>query len=261
MRDISLKFHYPDEYSHDEIAQSAEGWSYSPEDTHFGVWIREAHAIWHDRPFLDWINSKLGDNDRPLGTIIEVGANIGTHSCAYMEMCDHLICFEPFTTSFECLRRNILVQSVHSRWCSVDAYCAATGERAGKAQFIKDPNHGASHIMPTVGPYIPPLVRMLALDDFNPQKNVRLIKIDAEGYEPFVLLGAQNLIEHHKPEIVLEVNHGALARYGHNQTSLFRILEKMGYEGRGVWPPYIGTYTSQLQETPQYDIHFSPRDK
>jgi FkbM family methyltransferase len=256
MRTSSLRFHYPENYSHDEIALSEEGWSYSPEDTHFGVWIRKAGTIIHDIYFVHWIVSKI--SDKPIGTIIEVGANIGTHSCAYMRMCDHLICFEPFGTSFECLHRNILKQSVYSPMCSVDAYCAAAGAQSGAEGLTIDANHGASHITPSV--MTENLIRCFPLDDFNPQKSVRLIKIDAEGFEPMVLIGAQNLIEQHHPEIVLEVNHGALARYGYNQDSLVHILHKMGYHACGVWPLDIGTSIDQLQDTPQYDIHFRPNE-
>lgn len=258
MRNTTLRFHYPENYAHGEISLSDAGWSYSPEDSHFGVWIREAGWIIHDRNFVNWILSTI--SDKPLGTIIEVGANIGTHSCAYMAMCNHLICFEPFTTSFECLHRNILKQSIHSDRCSVDAYCAGAGAELSHERFEVEPNHGASHIMMKKVPFLEPTVTCFPLDHFNPQKGVRLIKIDAEGFEPLVLLGAEQLIAHHRPEIVLEVNHGALNRYGYDQETLLRIMRKMEYQVAGVWPLGFDSKNElELLQVPQYDVHFRPK--
>ena len=43
------------------------------------------------------------------------------------------------------------------------------------------------------------------LDSFN-LTNVSLIKIDTEGYEKSVVVGARNTIEKHKPVIVAELS-------------------------------------------------------
>lgn len=60
------------------------------------------------------------------------------------------------------------------------------------------------------------------LDALSFPRRVSLIKIDAEGGELSVLVGAQRLIKEHRPAIVIEV-------WPQNRGHVFGILDKMGY--------------------------------
>jgi hypothetical protein len=72
-------------------------------------------------------------------------------------------------------------------------------------------------------------VRVERLDDVTEAwaAPVALLKIDTEGYEPEVLLGAQRLIEHHRPIIYLEMG-------GDYVTSTLRSIELLADAGYGT---------------------------
>jgi hypothetical protein len=58
------------------------------------------------------------------------------------------------------------------------------------------------------------------------------MKIDVEGYEPNVLLGARNLILSSKPVISFEVN---FKKSPNIDQSSVEILESLGYSCRRAW--------------------------
>ncbi|MGJ7907162.1 FkbM family methyltransferase [Actinopolyspora sp. H202] len=63
---------------------------------------------------------------------------------------------------------------------------------------------------------------------------VDFLKIDVEGYEPFVLEGAERTLADCEPTLLLEIEQRHLARYGFEADKLTRWLREMGY-GMYVW--------------------------
>lgn len=61
--------------------------------------------------------------------------------------------------------------------------------------------------------------------DFQPD----LVKIDVEGYELEVLLGARNTLERHHPPLFLELHPDRLRQLGHSPAEVVRLLEGLGY--------------------------------
>ena len=80
--------------------------------------------------------------------------------------------------------------------------------------------------------------------DFYNLENVDFIKIDAEGYEPFVAQGGYKTIERCKPIILYECKDHPV-RYGLHADSIRSILAPLGYRmirkiGRGEKNAIIG---------------------
>jgi FkbM family methyltransferase len=256
----TIEFHYPEGWTHGTIATSEEGWSYSPDDSHFGVWIRQAHDICHDSKFVYWCLSSV--KDLLSATIVDVGANIGTHTCGYLQVAKKVISIEPFHTSFECLKRNVLKQlstCVHAP--SFTGVCGAAGRRDELLYLEVDPkNHGASRIAETGQ-----AVYGLGLDAICAGEDISLIKIDAEGYEGEILSGSGTggplaiWRGTERPNLVIEVNHGALKSQGWSQDRLFDYLYEIHYKPLGLWPQELDSLTyEELKDVPQYDIHCAP---
>jgi FkbM family methyltransferase len=70
-------------------------------------------------------------------------------------------------------------------------------------------------------------VLVKTLDSFN-FDNVDFIKIDAEGFEPFIIQGGLKTIEKYLPVILYE-RKGHESRYGFPKSSVLDILSKYGY--------------------------------
>lgn len=139
---------------------------------------------------------------------VDVGANCGWYSLLAASMGMTVYSFEPQTHLCELMRQTAAVNGYAQRW-SVDSVplSATSGE---SVSLICDPdNQGGAHLQAGLGEgFGPPLERVTAcLDDkIPPGSLVNLIKIDVEGYEHKVLLGAQRVLAENR-EITLAVEH------------------------------------------------------
>jgi hypothetical protein len=61
-------------------------------------------------------------------------------------------------------------------------------------------------------------------------KSISVLKIDVEGYEPFVLRGAAGIIDEFKPVIVVECQKQALERNSFTRKDIESFLETHGYQ-------------------------------
>lgn len=131
---------------------------------------------------------------------IDVGAHCGLWLRDLCDRFDHVWAIEPRDIHRECIERNVPSQNR-----TVLPYLA--GERRGRGSLEIDPeNTGHTHYRPGED------IEMIALDDLDYDLKIRFIKIDVEGYELEVLLGARRLIQHDRPRICLEQKPHPLAQ-------------------------------------------------
>ena len=158
------------------------------------------------------------------GCIIDVGANIGNHSIFFGMFTKLFIhAFEPSKDSYEMFVKNI---SANDKNKPIIAHNLAVGNEKGKVKInrIDAFNKGRDTVIPGGD------IDMVRLDDFleKPDK-VQLMKIDVEGYEPHVLMGAIEILKRDKPYLFIEA-HTAV-----DKKVLDDILEPMGYKARLVF--------------------------
>ena len=67
---------------------------------------------------------------------------------------------------------------------------------------------------------------MKKLDDFE-YDNLDFVKIDVEGYENKVILGAENTLKKHKPIIIVEQKKYS-SRYGEDEFQALDTLQRYG---------------------------------
>ena len=163
-------------------------------------------------------------------TIVDVGANIGTHSIALASRFprSEIVAFEPQPLAFSLLVANVLASrlpniyprnlgcAAEERLVHVSADYESIGWNIGAFSLV-----GARDDQ--VGTLPMPLV---ALDDVRFRNRVQFLKVDVEGMEEFVLAGAAKLIERDRPIIyfeVLEIDRLEGPR---------KMLNKLGYELR-----------------------------
>jgi FkbM family methyltransferase len=130
-------------------------------------------------------------------TFVDVGANIGVWSIAMLPHFKKIISFEPSPVNRKCLEANTQNRT--------EIRPFAVGNENGKVLF-KDSqkNCGDSKITQEAvkGTYYVDIVK---LDD-QKINDCSLIKIDVQGFELPVILGARNIIEKFRPWIIFEIN-------------------------------------------------------
>lgn len=146
------------------------------------------------------------------GVFLDIGANIGYHSLFVATACPQATCigYEPHPKLAEQFERNILINSLSNINLRQAAVGNTTGSIPFNMQMETGKNHGLSSIlyydyMDTAYQQIN--VPIIRLDhDIDPaiMPNVKVIKIDTQGYEYEVLLGAQRIIQEFQPIICLE---------------------------------------------------------
>lgn len=153
---------------------------------------------------------------------IDIGAHVGLWSMHLINYFTNLYVFEPDIQNFECLIENV---SVPSKFSTLKTHQCALGNGYGPASLGKDLiNTGKTHIVPLV---MKNQVIMKSLDSFNLQPSY--IKIDVEGYELFVLKGAEQTLKKYKPVIVMEVGPSSLTdRYKIRETESLEFLQDLG---------------------------------
>lgn len=158
-------------------------------------------------------------------TIIDVGANIGTNTIEYGTWAKEVISFEPTPELYKQLKRNIDLNKTNNdkvRWdentsmnlsANINVHQVAVGEKR-KQVYIKtfSNNKGKNHVT-TEESTDTVLVDVYPLDDFK-LNDVDVIKIDVEGYELFVLQGAEQTIMKYRPVIQTELHQGLFKRQG-----------------------------------------------
>lgn len=161
-------------------------------------------------------------------TIIEAGANIGSHTLALGKSFPVMrtLAYEASLDNFMVLCANIAINGAKN----ILPYHYALGEVRGEARFARlnttqAGNFGGvslSHLENAWAEVYTPLMR---LDDVVlPEFKVGLFKIDVEGLELEVLNGARAIIERDKPLIYVEND-----RFDKSD-ALIEALEALGYQ-------------------------------
>ncbi len=148
---------------------------------------------------------------------IDIGANIGTYSILLSKKGLVGYAFEPVVSNYEALIKNIKLNKLEG---SVTTFPFALGEFKRKASFTFDPiNTGASHLTENdafLEEVINPEfvnIDIVPFDDVYKDLNIKksdriFIKIDVEGMEPKVILGAKQFLKDYQNIlIVLESKH------------------------------------------------------
>lgn len=192
-------------------------------DTHICRWVKESNRLDHDQNVLPLILPLIPVD----GMVVDAGAFCGDHTIAYAKKVGKsgiVMAFEPFNDSFDCLAYNMY------DYPQVHCFKMALGNEYGKiSASCTNNNFGMATISKSEdgNPILP-------LDDFMINK-LDFFKIDTEGTEIDVLLGAIKTIEKFKPIMFIEVNEHTLRVKGHTKNDLLKTISDLGYRYRNVY--------------------------
>lgn len=156
---------------------------------------------------------------------VEVGANIGVHTLHLAKLVGPqgmVLAFEPQRVLFYLLCANLaLNEQFHVR-----AYGLAVGDSVGLAKvppvnYGRDGNFGGVSL--STADAAGEDVQLVTLDRFT-LPSLQLLKIDVEGMEREVLLGARETIARHRPLIYVENDRQE------KSPQLIGLLQQLGYD-------------------------------
>jgi FkbM family methyltransferase len=168
-------------------------------------------------------------------TVIDIGANIGTVALRAAKTCQrgHVYAFEPDPAHIKSLRANHQL----NQFSNITIIPKGLGSKPGQALLSKleQRNAGMNRILPAeqAAQYDSTHINVATLDDemssISPTR-IDLIKIDVEGYEFHVLMGAQKTIARYRPILVIEVIDANLQVHLLSSTDVIDLLQNWDYE-------------------------------
>lgn len=196
------------------------GWYLPDSDTHFEPYLRKAEASGRPCEYQFEHRQRALSFCKNWRCAIDVGAHIGLWGRPLSERFQKLVAFEPMVEFRELLRLNVP---------SAEIYAVALGDLESTVQMALPPdNTGMAHIVPDSEES--GNIRLTTLDAFE-FNDVDLIKIDCEGYEYPIIIGAKDTIQQCKPVIVIEQKpHQYFSNHWHQYSARDYLVQSCGYK-------------------------------
>ena len=152
---------------------------------------------------------------------VDIGAHCGLWSMQLLAAhFSDVVAFEPLERHIECFKKNV----PGGRYVLHDV---CLGERNGTCGINLVPSLSGRSSVSAQGSIL-----MQKLDDFGLAPD--LIKIDTEGYEYFVLQGAEETLITYRPAVIVEQKPGHAARFGIKDRAAIDYLEFLGAKQRDL---------------------------
>lgn len=188
-------------------------------DTHVSQWVQQEGRLDHDRTIELSILPHINEGDH----VVDVGANIGTHTIPYAAKVGpsgRVWAFEVNRHALACLTHNA------GTYSQIAVMPKGLSDRFEKPMMIHDENAGASFLRPGIWAED---VECVPLDSLLLSR-VNFIKVDCEGYELFALRGAWRTLKRNRPKLFVEINKGALERNRVTVADVTDFLDLFNYE-------------------------------
>ncbi|MEP6389990.1 MAG: FkbM family methyltransferase [Halioglobus sp.] len=167
---------------------------------------------------------------------IDVGANIGLYSILISSIQNSKVAaFEPVPSTYSMLKSNVINNNLSD---AVDCFCLAVGKDKGRVQLTCDLDVG-NKITTNYGK------GAISIDQIDLDSGICIenynkifLKIDVEGFEFEVLLGAREILSNENcAAVLLEINSQSLSR-GFDDCAIIVMLEEYGFH------PYDYVYST-----------------
>ena len=205
-----------------------------------------------ENAFLHFINMLPNE-----GVLLDIGANIGVMSVIAAQKLNRVevFAFEPIPNNLSVLKKTIAYFNISN----VRVFDTALGNESGTVEMVMPVENnvkmqGLSHVVHSSIPERNEgdkfTVSVKRLDDILEIKNSPLpimgIKIDVENYEYFVLDGARQLLQTHKPIIYIELWENE------NRYKCFDLVKELGYTIKVLVNNSLVNYDANVHTTQNF---------
>lgn len=205
---------------------------------HQGIWLPDG-----EKHLIGWMN-KAGEivdgrgsyqihklraaleHVKKFRVAVDVGAHCGLWSMQLAKRFERLHAFEPVERHRACFLMNL-------RDCdNVDLYGCGLGEKKGFVAIESQPDSSgdsrvAAYAEDALENPRAPMVPLKTLDSFE-FPIVDFIKIDTEGYELYVVRGAEQTIKRCRPTMIVEQKGHGMKYFGFRKEEAVELLESWG---------------------------------
>lgn len=171
-------------------------------------WAQDDMKIFHE------LAQKYYQVDDSNGLFLDLGANIGTTGIYFLKKLTpnlKLLAFEPDAENFKLLRANLILNNLYEN--AAVENCGLGVEDSEETFYKIGFNPGGSGMFANLFVKNTPAetIKIISLDKYFEEKNlatedIKYIWIDTEGFEPQVLIGAQNILRKNPAPIFMEFN-------------------------------------------------------
>lgn len=166
---------------------------------------------------------------------LDIGANIGLFSLFAAEKVGpsgKVIAFEPAPDTFQKLTENVQINN----FTNVELHNLGVSDQVAKIPFFVSQNGydawNSFGNLTNKSQTIATEVEVKPLDDLLSTidaAKIKLVKIDVEGWEKFVLFGGQHFFKTQQPIVMMEFTESTCFEVGYMVQELYDIMETHGY--------------------------------
>lgn len=167
----------------------------------------------------------LKHNSNNTADLIDIGSNFGWHSLIASKFFKNIHSFEPQKTLCELQRESIKNSSI----ANISIYNVGLSNENKHAELnpvsYETQGYNTGDVSVGVGGEN---IELRTLDSYN-FKHVDTIKLDVQGLEEKVLIGAKNTILENKPTLIVELENMHLTKFGVSSANIFNLLRSWNY--------------------------------
>lgn len=190
----------------------------------------------------------------------DIGTNIGIWTLLMAERCGKnaaVYSFEPMSRNLQHLRDNIQLSGSKN----ITVIPTALGRTTGKVQLYTPADPGRTSLAPEGADDLVEEVTLRKLDEVWEElgkPEIRFVKMDVEGSEPFVLEGGSAFFRQCRPVVVSEINAFKLANMKTEAKAIFEFFEALDYEAYQLED--ASAHLQKITHSEGGDVVFIPRN-
>jgi FkbM family methyltransferase len=177
-----------------------------------------------------WEMSFLRGYLREGDNVVDIGANVGV----YTVMLSRAVGEQGSVTAFEAdphTMSRLREQISQAGLSNVSLHECAVSDKSGELTFSSVDSAAMRHISRSPDTVAAGnKVRCVALDHFKPWKKFDVVKLDIEGAEPLVFVGANERFQQCPPDVLLFEVSGLSKGYGYSTEEVISLLERFNYK-------------------------------